>query len=193
MAAAIAGGARLFQYRDKLSSGGEAYDRALLLRRLAKEAGAIFLVNDRCDLALAVDADGVHLGQDDLPLELARAIMGEGKLIGISTHRLDQVLAARAGADYLAFGPIFATGTKPDHEPVVGVEGLRAIRPHTSLPVFAIGGITLDLVAPVLQAGANGVAVISALAGSTDVAGTARAFIERLTRGDPPGSECRAP
>jgi thiamine-phosphate pyrophosphorylase len=193
MEGALAGGARLFQYRDKLSHMGEAYERALPLRRLAKESGATFLVNDRCDLALAVDADGVHLGQDDLPLALARSVMGEGKLIGLSTHRLEQVLAAGDAADYLAFGPIFDTGTKPDHEPVVGVEGLRAIRSHTTLPLFAIGGITLERVAPVLEAGADGVAVISALAGSPDVAGAARAFMARLTRRDPRESGRRDP
>lgn len=182
MEGALAGGVRLFQYRDKLAPMGEAYGRALDLCRRAKEAGAIFLVNDRCDLALAVDADGVHLGQDDLPLDLARAVMGDAKLIGLSTHRLEQVIAAGNAADYLAFGPIFDTGSKSDHEPVVGVEGLQTIRSHTTLPLFAIGGITLERVASVMEAGADGVAVISALAASQDVAAAARAFMARLKR-----------
>ena len=192
MMAALAGGARIFQYRDKDSSAREAYDRALPLSQAARNGDAIFLVNDRCDLALAVEADGVHLGQDDLPLALARSVMGAGKLIGVSTHRLEQVVTAtEGGADYLGFGPIFETGTKLDHEPVVGIEGLRHVRSHTSLPVFAIGGISLERVDSVMEAGANGVAVISALMGADDVAGTARAFIERVARRDRRGSESR--
>ena len=190
--AALAGGARIFQYRDKDGSAREAYDRALPLRQVARNGAAIFLVNDRCDLALAVEADGVHLGQDDLPLALARSIMGVGKLIGVSTHRLEQVVTAtEGGADYLGFGPIFETSTKLHHEPVVGIEGLRHVRSHTSLPVFAIGGISLERVDAVMEAGANGVAVISALMGADDVAGTARAFIQRAARRDQRGSECR--
>jgi thiamine-phosphate pyrophosphorylase len=181
------GGARIFQYRDKTSSMLAAYRQAVRLRQAATDAGARFLVNDRCDLALAVDADGVHLGQDDLPLEMARAIMGAGKLIGISTHTDAQVAAAtRAGADYLGFGPIFPPGSKRDHDPVVGIDGLRRIRPLTSLPVFAIGGITLDHVRPLIEAGASGVAVISALAHAQDVTATTRAFVSRLRSPDPP-------
>jgi thiamine-phosphate pyrophosphorylase len=192
MTAAMAGGARLFQYRDKAASMREVYDQVIRLRQAASEAGAIFVVNDRCDLALAVDAHGVHLGQDDLPLALARSIMGKEKLIGISTHRAEQVIAAtEGGADYLGFGPIYETGTKPDHEPVVGTEGLRRIRSLTSLPIFAIGGITLERIEGVMEAGANGIAVISALAGAPDIASTVRTFLERCSRRGRPGSESR--
>jgi thiamine-phosphate pyrophosphorylase len=175
---AAAAGARLFQYRDKWSSPAAAYRRAVRLRQAAADAGAIFLVNDRCDVALAIEADGVHLGQEDLPLPHARAIMGPDKIIGISTHNPSQVHeASSGGADYLGFGPIFPTGTKPDHEAVVGVEGLRAIRPLTHLPVFAIGGITVETVEELAEAGADGVAVISAIAGAADVARTVQAFM----------------
>ena len=137
----------------------EAYDEALLLRKVALDAGVTFIVNDRCDLALAVDADGVHLGQGDLPLDLARKVLGPEKLIGISTHNPDQVQEAAAGKpDYLGFGPIFKPGSKQDHDPVVGLEGLRAMRRLTSLPVFAIGGIQIEQAGEVMRAGANGVA-----------------------------------
>jgi len=179
---AASGGARLFQYRDKTSSASEMYRQAVQLRRAAADAGALFLVNDRCDLALAVDADGVHLGQDDLPLSLARRVLGSGKIIGVSTHGAAQVRdATEGGADYLGFGPIFPTATKPDHEPVVGIEGLHQIRPLTRLPIFAIGGLTVDRVEAVVGGGANGVAVVSAILDSPDIAGTVRAFMARLS------------
>lgn len=174
---AAAAGARLFQYRNKTDSALTAYRQALSLRQAAADVQALFIVNDRCDLALAVEADGVHLGQDDLPLPLARTLMGPDKLIGLSTHRASEVQSATAeGADYLGFGPIFSTASKRDHEPVVGLEGLRLIRTVTRLPIFAIGGITLENVSSVVQAGADGVAVISALARASDVAATVRAF-----------------
>src|SRR4029079_15381565 len=155
---AAAAGARLFQYRNKSASMKEGYAEALLLRNVALDAGVTFIVNDRCDLALAVDADGVHLGQEDLPLDLARKVMGPDKLIGISTHNPDQVREADSGQpDYLGFGPIFKPGSKPDHDPVVGLEGLRAMRPLTLLPVFGIGGIQINQAREVMRAGANGV------------------------------------
>ena len=178
---AAAAGARLFQYRNKTDSSLTAYRQALPLRQTAADMQALFIVNDRCDLALAVEADGVHLGQDDLPLPLARSLMGPDKLIGISTHREADVQSAMAGgADYLGFGPIFSTASKRDHEPVVGLEGLRRIRTLTRLPIFAIGGITADKVAAVVEAGADGVAVISALAQASDVAAAVRTFRAHL-------------
>lgn len=159
-----------------------AYTEALSLRRIAQELGVIFIVNDRCDLALAVDADGVHLGQGDLPLHLARKVMGPDKLIGISTHNREQVIAATASdPDYLGFGPIFTPGSKLDHDPVVGLQGLRTIRPLTALPIFAIGGITADRTEDVIRAGANGVAVISAVLKASDVAQAVNDFVLRLS------------
>lgn len=184
---AAEGGARLFQYRDKTSSLADAYRQAVPLRQAARDAGATFLVNDRCDLAVAVDADGVHLGQRDLPIQMARTLMGAGKLIGISTHADTQVSAAtQAGADYLGFGPIFPPSSKRDHDPVVGVDGLRRIRRLTGLPVFAIGGITLDHVPSIINAGANGVAVISAIIRATDVTTMTRAFVSQFPARNPP-------
>ncbi|HSN04573.1 MAG TPA: thiamine phosphate synthase [Nitrospira sp.] len=174
-------GAMIFQYRNKTSSMKEAYEEALPLRNLAAELGVLFIVNDRCDLALAVGADGVHLGQGDLPPDLARKVMGPDKLIGISTHNPAQVRAASAGKpDYLGFGPIFKPGSKQDHDPVVGIEGLRAIRGLTSLPIFAIGGITAENVGEVMRAGANGVAVISAILKAPDIKRALSDFLSQM-------------
>jgi thiamine-phosphate pyrophosphorylase len=178
--AATAGG-RVFQYRNKSASMKEAYVEALVLRKVALDTGVTFIVNDRCDLALAVDADGVHLGQEDLPLDLARKVMGPDKLIGISTHNPDQVRKATAGKpDYLGFGPIFKPGSKQDHDPVVGLEGLQAMRKLTSLPVFAIGGIQIDLAGEVMRAGANGVAVISAILKAPDISHAVKSFLAQM-------------
>lgn len=181
LTAAADAGASLFQYRNKTASMKDAYVEALALRQTAANAGVRFIVNDRCDLAMAVDADGVHLGQGDLPLGLARKIMGADKLIGISTHSAEQVQEATAGKpDYLGFGPIFKPGSKQDHDPVVGLEGLRAMRSLTSIPVFAIGGIQLDRVGATISAGANGVAVISAILTATDIRYAVREFLARM-------------
>lgn len=188
MAAAEAG-ASLFQYRNKSAAMKDAYVEALLLRQAAAKAGVLFIVNDRCDLALAVDADGVHLGQGDLPLDLARKVMGPDKLIGISTHNPDQVRVATAGKpDYLGFGPIFKPGSKQDHDPVVGLEGLRAMRGLTSLPVFAIGGIHIEQTEELIQAGANGVAVISAILKAPNISHAVNAFLAQMPRSTSPAS-----
>lgn len=174
-------GAFLFQYRNKTASMKDAYVEALALRQAAAKAGVLFIINDRCDLALAVDADGVHLGQGDLPLDLAKKVMGPDKLIGISTHNPDQVREATAGKpDYLGFGPIFKPGSKQGHDPVVGLEGLRAMRSLTSLPVFAIGGIQIDQAGEVMRAGANGVAIISAILKAPDISLAVKAFLAKM-------------
>ena len=189
LTAAAEAGASLFQYRNKTASMKDAYVEALALRQAAAKAGVLFIVNDRCDLALAVDADGVHLGQGDLPLDLARKVMGPDKLIGISTHNPDQVREATAGKpDYLGFGPIFKPGSKQDHDPVVGLAGLRAMRRLTSLPVFAIGGIQIDQAGEVMRAGANGVAVISAILKAPDISHAVKAFLAQMPRPASPAS-----
>ncbi|MEK7761456.1 MAG: thiamine phosphate synthase [Nitrospirota bacterium] len=176
-------GAFLFQYRNKAASMKDAYVEALALRQAAAQAGVLFIVNDRCDLALAVDADGVHLGQGDLPIDSARKVMGPDKLIGISTHNPDQVQKATAGKpDYLGFGPIFTPGSKQDHDPVVGLEGLRAMIGLTSLPVFAIGGIQLGQVGEVMRAGAKGVAVISAILKAPDIGHAVKEFLAQMPK-----------
>ena len=179
--AAAAGGARIFQYRNKTASMKDAYDEAMSLRIRAKKLGVLFLVNDRCDLALAIDADGVHLGQSDLPYLSARRLLGPEKRIGVSTHTAGQVRDAdRLSPDYIGFGPIFAPVSKTDHDPVVGIEGLRNIRALTSLPVFAIGGIQAQHVRPLMDAGANGIAVVSAVVGASDVTAEAARFTGQM-------------
>lgn len=174
-------GARLFQYRNKTASMKDAYAEALALRKIASDLGATFIVNDRCDLALAVDADGVHLGQTDLPYAYARKVMGPDKSIGLSTHNAEQVKEAeRLKPDYIGFGPICTPGSKQDHDPVVGIEGLRAVRPLTKLPIFAIGGITVQNVGAVMEAGADGVAVISAILTAPDIRLAVSSFVCRM-------------
>lgn len=187
--ASATAGATIFQYRNKTASMKASYTEALPLRKAAHELGVLFIVNDRCDLALAVDADGVHLGQGDLPLHLARKIMGSAKLIGISTHKPEQVMSATAGGpNYLGFGPIFLPGSKADHDPVVGIEGLKSIRRLTTLPLFAIGGITADRADEVVRAGADGVAVISAILKAPDISRAVTDFVSRIASPTSPGS-----
>ena len=187
--ASATAGAKIFQYRNKTASMKVAYEEALPLSKVAQELGVLFIINDRCDLALAVEADGVHLGQGDVPLNLARKIMGPDKLIGISTHSREQVMAATAGQpDYLGFGPIFTPGSKLDHDPVVGLQGLRTIRPLITLPIFAIGGITADRTEDVIRAGADGVAVISAILKAPDIAQAVTDFVSRISAATSPGS-----
>lgn len=159
----------------------EAYRKATALRQAATQCGALLIVNDRCDLALAVEADGVHLGQDDLPIAYARRLMGPERLIGLSTHSIQQVRdAAGTGPDYIGFGPIFGTATKLDHDPVVGIEGLRSVRSLTELPIFAIGGITVASAPDIVAAGADGLAVISAVLKAPDVGAAVQAFQRAL-------------
>ena len=175
---ATGAGATLFQYRNKSVSMKEAYSEASFLRKVAADLGVTFIVNDRCDLALAVDADGVHIGQEDIPYGDARKIMGPEKLIGLSTHNPEQVSTAdRLQPDYIGFGPIFTPGAKRDHDPVVGIDGLAQIRSLTTLPIFAIGGITPENVGDVINAGADGVAVISAIVNAPDVRRAVSNFI----------------
>lgn len=167
----------------------EAYAEARPLRTLAADLGVTFIVNDRCDLALAVDADGVHLGQHDLPYAFARKVMGPEKLIGLSTHTAEQVMEAeRLKPDYIGFGPIFKPASKEDHDPVVGIEGLRAVRPLTSLPIFAIGGIQSEQIPAVMNAGANGIAVISAVLKAPDSKQAVHDLLVRITRSAWPAS-----
>ena len=147
---------------------------------MVKRSGGVFIVNDHADIAKAVDADGVHLGQDDLPVEYGRKVLGEGKLIGISTHSVEQAREAEAaGADYIGFGPLFPTTTK-DAGSYQGAEKLRLLRNAVTLPVLAIGGITPDNLAEVMQAGADGVAVISAVLSAPDPGAVARDLIMRI-------------
>jgi|SRR5579859_112498 len=159
----LEGGATLIQYRNKKSGAIEMLSHVRELRR-ALGAHATLIMNDRADLCLACGCDGVHLGQEDLSVEGARSIVGEMALVGISTHNLQQISQAdQTSADYIAVGPVFATRTKANPEPVVGLELIRAARKTTSKPVVAIGGITSANCRSVIEAGADSVAVISEL------------------------------
>ena len=175
--AVLRAGVGWVQYRNKNASRRKVYEEAVKLKDLAGKHNAVFIVNDYSDIALAVDADGVHLGQDDLPVKEARKILGKGKIIGVSTHCIEQALEAeQAGADYLGFGPIFHTATKDAGSPK-GTEMLRAIKDRVSIPVIAIGGINLHNLNSVLETGADAVAVASAIA-KGDIEGNARKFME---------------
>ena len=161
----ISGGATLIQLREKHSSPREFYDDARAALITARESNVRLVINDRADIALALKADGVHLGQSDLPAEAARRLLGERAIIGISTHDLAQVkLAARMPVDYVAFGPIFATATKGNPDPVVGLNALREARAIlSSLPLIAIGGLTIHNAPEVFASGADSVATIAGL------------------------------
>ncbi|RJQ21487.1 MAG: thiamine phosphate synthase [Nitrospiraceae bacterium] len=159
---AIAAGLRVIQLREKHMSKNELYNEALAIRILTGKYKATFIINDYIDIALAVNADGVHLGQEDMPVEEARKIMGK-KIIGVSTHSLRQaVRAEQAGADYIGFGPMFATSTKDAGRPK-GLGRLKEVRRHIKIPIVAIGGITQENFLPVLETGADAVAVMSAV------------------------------
>ncbi len=179
--AALAGGADMIQLRDKAGDLRELLPQARAIQALCRSQGAIFIVNDRLDLALAAGADGVHLGQDDLPAATARHLLGPERILGVSTHTLEQAEAAeKLGADYIGFGPMFATGTKDTGYSPRGLEALRGVQTGVRLPILAIGGITLETVADVIIAGATAPAVISAIAAAPDIAAAAAAFRARV-------------
>lgn len=170
--AALRGGADVVQLRAKASGGREMYELATAIRELvrAEVRGTLFLVNDRVDVALAVGADGVHVGWEDLPPSRVRSLIGEEMVLGVSASSLEEALEAqRAGADYLGVGPVFPTGTKADAGDPMGLEGLREIAGRAEVPVVAIGGIRPEMVREVLEAGASGVAVISAVTEAEDM------------------------
>jgi thiamine-phosphate pyrophosphorylase len=160
----LEGGARFIQLRDKEASGRELLEQAMACLKLTREAGATLIINDRVDVALTAGADGVHLGQDDLSVAEAREILGEDKIIGVSTHSIAQFRAAlETSADYIAVGPIYPTTTKENPGPVVGLNLVREARKQTDRPLVAIGGINHRRALKVIAAGADCVAVISAL------------------------------
>ncbi len=177
----LAAGVRLLQLRDKTATTRALVQIGEQLRALTRQHDARLIVNDRLDVALAIEADGVHLGQDDLPVAQARRIGGARLLIGVSAETVEEARQAEAdGADYLGVGPMFATHTKPDAGAPVGTERLRAIKQAVAIPVFGIGGITLQNAPEVLRAGADGICVISAIVGAPDPADAARQFLRML-------------
>ncbi|MBF0338643.1 MAG: thiamine phosphate synthase [Nitrospirae bacterium] len=174
---AISGGLKWLQFRDKEASRLQMFKTARLLRALTIANDVTLIINDYPDIALAVDADGVHLGQDDLPVEQVRRLMGDNKIIGVSTHSLDQALEAqRGGADYIGFGPIFATQTKDAGSPK-GVDAIRELLAQIKIPIVAIGGISEDSLGAVLDAGASAVAVASGILEQEDLTKAVEAYV----------------
>jgi thiamine-phosphate pyrophosphorylase len=175
--AAVAGGCRMVQLREKAWPSGRVLPLARRVRARCAAAGVTFVVNDRVDLALAVDADGVHLGQDDLPPAVARPLLRPGMRMGLSTHSVEQARAAQAaGADYIAVGSMFPTATKPDFQ-LVGPGLIRKLRAEIHVPLVGIGGISHANVQDVIRAGADGVAVISAVAAADDPRAATERFL----------------
>jgi thiamine-phosphate pyrophosphorylase len=180
---ALAGGVDMIQYREKELSTEDFRETASKLLRITTEKGVPLIINDRVEVAAEIGADGVHVGQEDLDCGKARQIVGEGKIIGVSAHNLKQALrAVEAGADYLGVGPIYQTETKEIDYPR-GLGLIEEIRRESPIPIFAIGGITVENVAEVISAGASGVAVISAIVSAEDIAATSRRFVAEVEKG----------
>lgn len=164
------GGANLIQLRDKNLTPREFFTQAQEATQIARQRGVRIVINDRVDIALALEADGVHLGQEDLPPEAARLLLSDNAIIGVSTHNLEQARrAAQLPVDYLAIGPIFTTSTKSTSEPVIGLDGLRLVREAIGdFPLVAIGGITHETALEVLESGADAISVINTLLANPD-------------------------
>ncbi len=179
---AVAGGADVIQLRDKGSDAADVVEAGLAMRKAIGRDQALFIVNDSPDIAIAVDADGVHLGQEDMPAIGARSILGKGKIIGLSTHSLEQAAAAQnSGADYIGVGPIFTTPTKPGYK-AVGLELIIKVNKIKGLPFVAIGGIDESNIDEVIAAGASRIAVVRAVCGAEDIRGSAKRLKDKLTR-----------
>ena len=182
----LAGGCRLIQLREKTMPPVDLLPVARKLARQCREAGALFIVNDRADIAVAADADGLHVGQGDMPAREARRLLRPGMILGVSTHDEDQARAAVAeAADYVAVGSIFPTTSRAGFQ-LVGTDLIRRVRPAVPVPLVGIGGITADNAAEVIRAGADGVAVISAICAQRDPESATRALLERLRSAERP-------
>jgi thiamine-phosphate pyrophosphorylase len=180
--AAIRGGASVVQLREKTATTREMVELGQALHELTQQAGVPLIVNDRLDVALAVEAEGVHLGHDDMPPAIARRLIGPDRILGVSPEALTEARQAeRNGADYLGVGDVYGTPSKPDAGTPIGIEGLTEVVGAVSIPVVAIGGITPDNVGAVIEAGAAGVAVISAIVAAPDPEGAARRLREIIS------------
>ena len=181
---AIAGGADTIQFRQKEGSTRKMIEMTRDLKYLCTSAGVTFIVNDRLDVAIASDSDGVHLGQDDFPIHLAREILGENKIIGGSAVTLDEARKClEEGADYVGFGPVYPTTSKADVGPVTGIDLMKEVIDKVSLPLIAIGGVNKDNTPEVLRAGAHGIAVISAVCCQQDPEQATRELFRALKDG----------
>lgn len=172
---AIEGGAKTIQLREKGMSARDMVKLGREIRRITWDANVTFLINDRADIALLVEADGIHLGQDDLSIEDARRLLGDEAVIGVSVDTVEEAIAAeRMGVDYIALGPVFPTSTKTDTGPVTGLRGLSLVREKVKAPLVAIGGINRENAEQVLRAGADSLAVITGLTAEPDITLAAR-------------------
>ena len=176
--AAVHGGATMVQLREKTAATRAFLEEARALKALLAPLRVPLIINDRVDIALAVEADGVHVGQTDMPVEMVRALLGPGAIIGLSITNHQQINSPDAALpDYLGLGPLYLQQTKPNAATPLGVEGFRALRAATTKPVVAIGGLKVDNSAPVLAAGADGLAVVSAIVGAADVRAATEGFM----------------
>ncbi|BAH07638.1 thiamine phosphate synthase [Clostridium kluyveri] len=174
---AILGGVTLVQLREKDASTREFYEQALELKKITETYNIPLIINDRLDIAQAVDAEGVHLGQSDMPLVAARNILGKNKIIGISVGNVEEALEAeKNGADYVGIGTIFFTGTKKDIDIPIGIEGLKSVYNSINIPAVAIGGINENNFREVLSTGIDGISVVSAILGKNDIKAAAKAL-----------------
>lgn len=179
--AAVAGGATAVQLREKRATTREIFELGRLLHRISREADIPLIVNDRVDVALALNAEGVHVGQEDMPAPLARTLIGPDRILGVSAGSVEEARRAEEdGADYLGVGDVYGTPSKPDAGVPIGIEGIRQIAQAVTIPVVGIGGITVENVAPVIRAGAVGVAVISAVLGAPDPEDAARRLADAV-------------
>ena len=181
---AIAGGADTIQYRQKSGSTREMIEAARNMKQLCSETGVTFIVNDRLDVAIAAEAHGVHLGQDDFPIPMARELLGEDRVIGGSAATLDEARKClREGADYVGFGPVYPTASKDDAGPVSGIDILKQVVGDIPLPIIAIGGVNAENIPDVIRAGARGVAVISAVCCQDNPEEATRSLYQALHKG----------
>ena len=181
-----AGGVRLLQLRVKQQPTRDFASLATAVQRICRDSQCTLIINDRVDVALAIEADGVHLGQEDLPLAAARKIVGDEQIIGVSTHTAQQALTAeQEGADYIGFGPLFGTTTKATGYTARGLEQLQEIRQQVRIPIVAIGGITAERAPAVLQAGADAVALISDIVLAPDVQYRVETLLRQLNSPEP--------
>jgi thiamine-phosphate pyrophosphorylase len=175
---ALEGGVRAIQLREKDLPIRELLSLAKEIRAIANEFNAKLFINDRVDVAVAVEADGVHLGHQSMPPEAVRKIVGKRMLIGVSTHSMDEARAAEKGrADFVTFGPVFATPSKRQYGAPAGIEALKTVKRQTTIPVFGLGGIKPENLREVMNAGADGIAMISAIFGAEDVRGAAEMMV----------------
>jgi len=179
---ALRAGCKIVQYREKNKSTKDLIDEAKKLKKIC-DGKAVFLVDDRFDVALAVDADGIHIGQEDIHFETARMLLGKDKVIGLTVHNLDEAIEAeKLGVDYIGLAPIFKTGTKEDARDPIGTEMIEIVRKNVSLTIVAIGGITKENIKDVMEAGADSVVSIYAVLNSNDVYSEVSEFI-RIIKG----------